>query len=138
MKSDYDRICEALAEEVRSTFMQVPAEILASLNNGEQMLESNDAMLSAVAGCLTEDIVAAPYKIRQTAERLVRFFGDAKTKGNGYFSGPEIVNDFKSKFKIKSNKAANSRLERRKSSARCSSEASSRCSLQNIEDALSN
>ena len=82
MKCDYDRICEALDEDERATFAQVPAEIWAPLNDGEQRLDSNDALLSAVVGFLKTDIVSAPYKLRQTAERIVHFICDAKKKGN--------------------------------------------------------
>ena len=101
MKCDYDRICEALDEDERATFAQVPAEIWAPLNDGEQCLDSNDALLSALVGFLKTDIVSAPYKLRQTAERIVHFICDAKKKGNEYFSSVDNLNRFKSKFKVK-------------------------------------
>lgn len=100
MKTDYEIIIGSLNDNMRAAFSQFPDSIFAPLNEGPQLLESNEALSCAVAEFLPASIKAAPYMVRQTAERLVKFFVNAKELGRDYFVSSAAADDFKAKFKV--------------------------------------
>ena len=100
MKSDYDSIREALGETERLVLMQLPPNLLAPFNVGEQLLASNPDLLSAVAGFFSSTVNKMPCTGRQAIVRITSFLNDAKTHDGGYCGSKDIVNDFKEKFKM--------------------------------------
>lgn len=99
MKMDYEKILESLNENKRLVMAQIPEDLAAKFNDGEQMLETNEEFASAVGEFLSASIVATPHMVRQTVERLARFFANAKLLGKAYFASMAVVDDFNAKFK---------------------------------------
>jgi hypothetical protein len=98
MKNDYGCICEILGKGAMAPSNPTPPDIKANFDEGDQILESNDALRSAIAYFLSSGDVAAPLRIKNSLKRIAKFLKAAKARGKEHCVDPAIVEEFKSQF----------------------------------------
>ena len=98
MKSDYDCICEILKKGDQNPSNQIPPEVQAVFDEGMQLLKSNAELLTEVTEFLSSGEASTPRNIKKSLERIAKFIKAAKARGTEYWTGAEIIEDFKMKF----------------------------------------
>jgi len=100
MTCDLEIIRSRLSEKERLAFEKIPAVFLASLNEGDQILESNLALQNAIMQKLSQAIEKYPMRLENTALRIFEYLNTAKAKGAAYTSSTKITEDFNVEFRL--------------------------------------
>lgn len=102
MKNDYECICGILGKESMTPSNPMPPDIEADFDEGEQILESNGELRSAIASFLSSGDAATPLRLKNSLKRIAKFLKTAKARGKDHCAGSAVVETFNAQFKQES------------------------------------